>query len=223
MAEKKSTVKKMKEGLQAAAIATAGFYASYAGAAVTGTQPAAQAQEQELEETRNVWSDEAEYAAQTKFLKVVFAAYDGGEAPLHSFYKAVADAYARCREDLGKLFSGTFDEKVTSIVLEADHVELTLTYKPADDSKHADFERVELVYRVAATKTVFRKGLQPDVKVIAWRGYDAATKRWSDLAVPKKMQPTRKKTVKLPQDCAYPRWNPRGVRYGFIKRSRLIR
>lgn len=220
-----STKAKIKGGIQAAAIATAGIYASYGPTAVPDAPQAAYARESRRPQKiiKYVWSESEEYKVQNNFLKIVYSAYTEGSAS--KLGRAVNDAYVRSKAKLGKLFDGEFADDV-DVTLKRDHLLVELTYKPNADSKHKKYEKVKITYKIAVYQPrEFRRiSRYPRVEVVKWAGYLAEKKAWEDIEIPEDMQPTEMKKEEAGADnCGYPRWNPRGVRYGFIKRGAVIR
>jgi|GEM_PF-2543496 len=176
-----------------------------------------------------VWSDAEAFSAQTRLLKLVYTAWDEGRARVKNFRKAVDETYEKARVDLGEMFSGEMDETIGSLeILESGAVALTLHYRPAEDSDLSRYSRVRIRYKVGARTVQPGSGrirlprILKDVAVTDWQGFDEASGTWKDIPVPAKMQPTaRKKSEEEPPGCTYPRWNPQGVKYGFLNRDAL--
>ena len=62
------------------------------------------------------------------------------------------------------------------------------------------------------------------VPVLMYHRVGPARNAWESLPVPNESQPVMKAAKgdgDKPDDCSYPRWNPRGVKYGFISREGL--
>jgi hypothetical protein len=236
--EKKKGVKgNIQKALRVGAaygILASGAYGTYS---AISSRPV-QAQEAPLKEKEPFvweWSDSKTYEAQNKFLKLVHSAYQNGNAPVKKFVAAVNDSYAKGREDLGKMFDGQMDEKVTTLELvfgedtEDSGICLTISYKPNAGSKLAACSAVRVKYFVGTCGDVNANSLYaretPLMKatLVAWQGFNEEKKAWEDVKIPEEMQPTVKKAAS-PEDpnCSYPRWNPQGAKYGFVGRRRLL-
>jgi hypothetical protein len=178
------------------------------------------------------WSEDPRYEAQTRFLKILYAAYDRGDARVKAFRAAVDETYAKARPELGTVLGAEMDEKVVAVeILESGAVAVTLSGVPAKDSNLSRFARTRVRYRLATAEPtmeemveakmegrVLSRGL--DVRVVAWEGFDGAKNAWEPILVPADMQPTIQKAAgdeDKPDNCAYPRWNPQGIRYGFLR------
>lgn len=237
--KKKGRVEKaVRRALQAGAaygVLAGGAFGAYQLAAphdARSQDPAREAPEPE----RLVWSTKGAFAAQTRFLKILYAAWDDGEARVRSFRRAVDETYGMAREDLGKLFGGTLEEKVSSVeILGTGAVAITLSWTPGRDSPEAGFKTLRIRYLVSSRppvsgeaalreKATGRVAGKPVVRVISKEGFSEAKKEWESLAIPPESQPMMEPASpddEGPEDCSYPRWNPRGVRYGFFGREGL--
>ena len=141
--------------------------------------------------------------------------------------KAIEEIYQKAKADLGKMFNGQMDDNLT-----IEHVDdpgergvyITLVYTPDKTSAPDNIERIRIKYFVGF-EYVHDLGEKPRknmyVKIVFWQLYDNETKEWEDVLVPEKMQPTETETETKNVPCFYPRWNPQGMKYGFIDKQNL--
>ena len=97
---------------------------------------------------------------------------------------------------------------------------ITLNYIPVKGTINDKFSKIRIQYYIGAKELKFET-FEKDVRIIAWQGYLAEENIWKDIKIPAEMEPTIKKKTLKPTDCSYPRWNPRGVKYGFIDRNKM--
>jgi hypothetical protein len=182
------------------------------------------------------WSSNPGFEAQTRLLKILYAAYDRGNARVRTMRQAVDETYEKARADLGKTLGGAMDEKVAAVeILPSGAVAVTLSYAPAKGAPLERFPRARIRYQLGLREPTAQEELKAkmeggtaepsmDVRILSWEAWDEAKKDWAPQIVPADMQPTMRKAAEdgaKPDDCAYPRWNPQGIRYGFLDRGEL--
>lgn len=182
------------------------------------------------------WSEHPKYEAQTRFLKILYSAWDRGEARMKAFRAAVDETYAKARGELDGVVGGTMEEKVAGVeLLEGGAVAVTLAAVPGKDAPLARFARVRVRYHLGVSEPTMEEMIEakmegkalrsgPDVRILSWEGFDPGKNAWEPILIPADMQPTIRKAggeEDKPDNCAYPRWNPQGVRYGFLRRQDL--
>lgn len=173
------------------------------------------------------WRVAPEYDAQTKFLKLGFAVLKDENKTNNKkeIKKAIAAIYEKAMPDLGRMFKGEMAKAVKKIKFDGKGgIEITLEYKPAADE---NTDKVRITYSLAIVKApldledVLAPETQEKATIIAWQKHNTKTKKWEDMPVPEKMQPMEKQAGKKKPECSYPRWNPQGYKYGFMKKSGL--
>lgn len=220
---------KDKLGKAARASAAYGVLAAGAYGTYQVIHPSQEAQCQEParagDDRPQVWVESGPYAAQTRFLKTLYAVYDRGNGRIAAVRKGIDETYAKARADLGAMFRGDMAQAVDTVeILEGGALAVTLTYEPAPDSDLSKYTRVRIRYHIGTREAAIELGMErlvktdKDVRILQWQGFDPAKGEWVDIPVQPAMAPTEaSEEEEEPQGCNYPRWNPRGVRYGFLR------
>jgi hypothetical protein len=168
------------------------------------------------------WSQSKEFQAQTKFLQLVYAAFDSRNASEKQIRKAVDESYAKAKGDLGAMFKGNMTDKVTSVdFTKTGGFDVTLSYSGTGEVVGRAFKVRYHIDRMLIEEAALLPRVEKIVRIVTWTFSDDGGKLWTEKAIPEAMLPTTKVKYQGDPGCSYPKWNPQGVRYGFVGRRKI--